>query len=97
MIIDLKKKKLGREISKNINNIYYSKEKIVFKNYTSFYEKKKKSKIYRNYTGYPGGLKKIEYGLMYKDNPKRIILNCLKGMLKKNKKSKRILSKIIFE
>ncbi|UOQ37974.1 50S ribosomal protein L13 [Candidatus Vidania fulgoroideae] len=97
MIIDLKKKKLGREISKNINNIYYTKEKIIFKNYTSFHKKKRKSKIYKNYTGYPGGLKKIEYGYMYENNPKKVILKCIKGMLKKNKNSKRILSKIIFK
>ncbi|UOQ33049.1 50S ribosomal protein L13 [Candidatus Vidania fulgoroideae] len=97
MIIDLKKKKLGREISKNINNIYYNDKAIVFKNYLSFHRKNKNSKIYRKHTGYPGGLKKINYGFMFEKNPKKIIIKCLKGMLKKNIRSKKILSKVSFK
>lgn len=94
--IELKDKSLGRTISENINRIYNS-NKILFKNHNLFIKKKKNSKIYKSYTGFPGGLKKKLYGFLYDTNPKFIILNCIKGMLKKNKKSRNVLSKIYFK
>ncbi|MGX7583032.1 uL13 family ribosomal protein [Candidatus Vidania fulgoroideorum] len=96
--INLKNKSLGRTISSNINRIYNSgKEKIIFKNHKKFIQKKCNSKIYKHYTGFPGGLVKNTYGFFYKNFPKKIIFNCIKGMLKKNRKSRKILSRLVFD
>ncbi len=47
--------------------------------------KKEKTKIYTNYSGYPGGLRKISYQKMMNDNPVLVIKHAVSGMLPKNK------------
>ena len=46
--------------------------------------KKAKNKIYRHYTGYPGGLKEISFEKLKIKSPTRIIEKAVKGMLPKN-------------
>lgn len=47
--------------------------------------KKSLSKVYTNYSGYPGGLKKINFADLLKKNPKEVIERALSGMLPKNR------------
>lgn len=47
--------------------------------------KKAAQKIYMNYSGYPGGLKRKTYEVVMKENPTRIIYEAVSGMLPKNK------------
>ena len=53
--------------------------------------KKKSQKLYKSYSGYPGGLKEITFGNLIEKNPGAIIKHAVLGMLPKNKlKDKRI-------
>ncbi len=47
--------------------------------------RKNKTKIYTNYSGYPGGLRKVTYEKLLEENPGLIIKNAVSGMLPKNK------------
>ena len=47
--------------------------------------KKALSKEYTNYSGYPGGLKKINFSDLLKKDPREVIKRAVSGMLPKNK------------
>jgi large subunit ribosomal protein L13 len=47
--------------------------------------KKAQSKKYTNYSGYPGGLKKINFSDLLKKDSREIIKRAVSGMLPKNK------------
>lgn len=47
--------------------------------------KKDQDKIYTRYSGYPGGLKKINFANLLAKNPQEIIRHAVSGMLPKNK------------
>lgn len=47
--------------------------------------KKPLSKVYTNYSGYPGGLKKINFEDLLKKDPREVIKRAVSGMLAKNK------------
>ena len=47
--------------------------------------KKLSDKIHYWHTGYPGGITKINMKKVRQDNPERIIMNALKGMLQHNR------------
>jgi large subunit ribosomal protein L13 len=47
--------------------------------------KKNLSKVYTNYSGYPGGLKRINFSDLLKKDPKEVIKRAVSGMLAKNK------------
>ncbi|MEK7597464.1 MAG: 50S ribosomal protein L13 [Patescibacteria group bacterium] len=47
--------------------------------------KKSLSKEYTNYSGYPGGLKKINFADLLKKDPREVIKRAVSGMLAKNK------------
>lgn len=47
--------------------------------------RKRTSKMYQNYSGYPGGLKEINFSELQKKDPLRIINEAVAGMLPKNK------------
>ncbi|MEK7599153.1 MAG: uL13 family ribosomal protein [Patescibacteria group bacterium] len=72
--------------------------KVEIKNYDliKISDKKMDQKIYKRYSGYPSGLKKIKLADVYKKNPKDVFLRAVKGMLPKNKLQKIILKNIIF-
>lgn len=46
---------------------------------------KSKAKIYKHYSGYPSGLKKISFEIQLQKEPKRIIEHAVRSMLPKNK------------
>jgi large subunit ribosomal protein L13 len=47
--------------------------------------KKLQQKEYITHSGYPGGLKRISYGIMLRTKPERVMEKAVKGMLPKNK------------
>ena len=55
---------------------------------------KKETKVYRRYSGYPGGLKETSYTkLKQKDSP-AIFIHAVKGMLPKNRLGRKIIEKL---
>lgn len=46
---------------------------------------KAKEKIYKHYSGYPSGLKKITFEIQLEREPKRIMEHAIRSMLPKNK------------
>ncbi|TSC71351.1 MAG: large subunit ribosomal protein L13 [Parcubacteria group bacterium Gr01-1014_70] len=47
--------------------------------------KKPQAKIYKRYSGYPSGLKKLSFEILFEKNPKRIVEHAIRSMLPKNK------------
>ncbi|MFA5928529.1 MAG: 50S ribosomal protein L13 [Candidatus Margulisiibacteriota bacterium] len=56
--------------------------------------KKLQDKFYYNYSGYPGGLKKVSLENLLKKYPDRVIREAVKGMLPKNKMQQPFLNKL---
>jgi large subunit ribosomal protein L13 len=52
------------------------------------------SKIYEEYSGYPGGLKQIPIAKVMEMHPERIVMHAIKGMLPKNTLGKEMLKKL---
>ncbi|HPS20691.1 MAG TPA: 50S ribosomal protein L13 [Candidatus Omnitrophota bacterium] len=55
---------------------------------------KANSKMYKFYSGYPDGLKEINFKDMMKKNPKYIIEHAVKGMLPKTKMADKIMKRL---
>lgn len=43
------------------------------------------TKIYTNYSGYPGGLRRVDFKTLLEKNPAKVIEHAVSGMLPKNK------------
>jgi len=98
VFIDLSGKTLGR-IVPSIAHILQGKNKTNYVPYLDMGDyivavnakkivvtgKKSQTKIYSQYSGYPGGLKQISYEILMKKNPTEIIYKAVSGMLPKNK------------
>jgi large subunit ribosomal protein L13 len=56
--------------------------------------RKLQDKMYRAYSGYPGGLKEIAAGKLLKTRPERIIESAVSGMLPKNSIGRKLLGKL---
>ena len=54
--------------------------------------KKEKDKSYFRHSGYPGGITQISLKKLRQDNPERIILNAVKGMLPHNRLGRKLLT-----
>lgn len=52
------------------------------------------SKIYEEYSGYPGGLKQIPIATVLAKHPERIVQHAIKGMLPKNTLGKEMFKKL---
>jgi large subunit ribosomal protein L13 len=109
-IIDAKNKKLGRLCSEialilqgkknpKYNPRLVGDDRVILKNYKeiSFDEYKLKNKKYYHHTGYVGNLKVKTLEQVWSKNPKKVILECVRKMLPKNKLNSRRLKNIIFE
>lgn len=46
---------------------------------------KQQTKIYKHFSGYPSGLKKISFEIQLQKDPKKIIVHAVRNMLPKNK------------
>ena len=56
--------------------------------------KKMSDKVYYHHSGYPGGLKKTHTGKLLKDNPEKVLLHAVRGMLPKNSLGRKMLKKL---
>jgi large subunit ribosomal protein L13 len=56
--------------------------------------KKTTQKLYKSYTGYPGGLREKSYEKMLVQKPKYILWHAVKGMLPKNKIAAKMLGRL---
>ena len=55
---------------------------------------KANTKVYRNHSGYPGGLKEISYKRLLEKQPEQIIKYAIKGMMPKTILGKQMLKKL---
>lgn len=106
-LVDLKGKVLGRELPR-ISTLLQGKHKVNYvANIDSgdnvvvinaahliLTGDKMDTKMYDHFSGYPGGLKKTKASDLLKNNPARIVLNGVGGMLPKNKLRDRRLARL---
>jgi large subunit ribosomal protein L13 len=52
-------------------------------------------KVYRRYTGYPGGLRQVQARRLLQSHPDRVIREAVLGMLPKNKLRKRMVGRLL--
>ena len=55
---------------------------------------KNENKIYYSHSGYPGGIKKINFKDLLDKDPEKVLRNSVKGMLPKNKLNRQIIKKL---
>ncbi len=56
--------------------------------------KKRKEKIYKHYTGYPGGLREITFEKLMEKNPTEVVRHAVKGMMPKGKLGRQMYKKL---
>ncbi|MDR1572149.1 MAG: 50S ribosomal protein L13 [Clostridiales Family XIII bacterium] len=56
--------------------------------------KKRKDKIYKRYTGYPGGLREISFEKLQAKRPNEIIRHAVKGMMPNGKLGRQMYKKL---
>ncbi|MDR3072710.1 MAG: 50S ribosomal protein L13 [Clostridiales Family XIII bacterium] len=56
--------------------------------------KKRKEKIYKRHTGYPGGLREITFEKLQAKNPEEIIRHAVKGMMPKGRLGRQMFKKL---
>lgn len=54
-------------------------------------EKKRISKLYTNYSGFPGGLRTLTLDEVMQKDPREVIIKAVRGMLPRNKRGNHIL------
>jgi large subunit ribosomal protein L13 len=55
---------------------------------------KAQNKVYRHYTGYPGGLREEEFTKRFERKPELIVQDAIEGMLPKNKMGRAMAKKL---
>ena len=55
---------------------------------------KNENKIYYSHSGYPGGIKKINFKDLLEKDPEKVLRNAVKGMLPKNRLNRQIIKKL---
>ena len=55
---------------------------------------KDENKLYFSHSGYPGGIKKINFKDLLEKDPEKVLRNSVKGMLPKNKLNRQIIKKL---
>jgi large subunit ribosomal protein L13 len=56
--------------------------------------KKEKQKVYRRYTGYPGGLREESLEHLRERRPEEIVIHAIRGMLPKTKLGRRMITRL---
>ena len=56
---------------------------------------KVKQKLYKNYSGFPGGLKERTYERVMKEDPTYILTHAVKGMLPKSRLGKKMITHLL--
>jgi large subunit ribosomal protein L13 len=106
-LVDLKNKILGRESTVIAKYLIGKSKKYYIPNLdcgdfvvvincekVKLTGKKEKNKIYMRFSGYPSGLKRKTFDIVRNENPKRIIIQAVSGMLPKNKLRKSMLKRL---
>lgn len=105
-IIDAKDKILGR-VATEAAHILRGKNSSAFEPHAMPHQKviiknislirvtggKEKTKVYKGFSGYPGGLKETSYRLMFIKDPKKVMEHAVRGMLPKNTVGRHVLRK----
>ncbi len=106
-LVDLKNKVLGREATR-IAVLLQGKNKpyfvpsldvgdhvvIINAQKVRLTGKKEDQKVYRRYSGYPGGLKEISYRQMLDRHPNKVVRHAVWGMLPKNKLRSKMIKRL---
>ncbi len=56
--------------------------------------KKRKDKVYKRHTGYPGGLKEVTFEEMLEKHPEEAVRHAVKGMMPKGKLGRQMFKKL---
>ncbi len=56
--------------------------------------RKGEQKVYKTYSGYPGGLREVVYNKMFDKDPTYVLRHAVKGMLPKNRLGARMLKRL---
>lgn len=56
---------------------------------------KAKDKLYKNYSGFPGGLKERTFERVMKEDPAYVLMHAVKGMLPKSRLGRRMLTHLL--
>ncbi|MDD5986480.1 MAG: 50S ribosomal protein L13 [Eubacteriales bacterium] len=56
--------------------------------------KKKHDKIYKRHTGYPGGLRELNFEQMMEKHPTEVVRHAIKGMMPKGKLGRQMFKKL---
>ena len=51
-------------------------------------------KVYYSHSGYPGGIKQINFKNLLEKDPEKVLRNSIKGMLPKNRLNRQIIKKL---
>lgn len=106
-LIDISKKPLGR-ITPEVSYYLQGKHKQNYVPYLDMGDnvvvvnaakikltgKKEETKEYLNYSGYPGGLKRVSFKRMMEKDPRKVVKRAVSGMLPKNKHRDRRLARL---
>ena len=106
-LVDLKDKILGREATK-IATLLRGKSKpyftpsldcgdyvvVINTRKVRLTGKKEDQKVYRRYSGYPGGLREIGYRRMLEKRPNEVVRHAVRGMLPKNKLRSKMIKRL---
>jgi len=107
LIVDATNKPVGR-LAAEVANILRGKNKAIFTPHLDTGDfvivinaekvrltgNKEEQKIYKDYTGYPGGLKEATASRIRETNPTRIVSQAVRGMLPKNRLGRQLFSKL---
>lgn len=106
-IVDAKGKTLGR-LASQVASILKGKHKPIYSPHMDTGDfviivnaseveltgKKMQQKVYRHYTGYPGGLKEVSYEKLMKDKPEKAVYQAVWGMVPHNRLGRKIIKKL---
>ena len=56
--------------------------------------RKREQKVYRRYSGYPGGLKQIPFSIQMEKDPTKVIRHAVRLMLPKNRLGRKMLKRL---
>ena len=56
--------------------------------------RKAEQKVMKRYTGYPGGLRQVPYGVVRESHPERLVEQAVRRMLPKNRLGRQMFSKL---
>lgn len=106
-IVDAERKTLGK-VASRVASILRGKHKSTFTPHVDCGDyvivinaekvevtgRKRKNKIYKRHTGYPGGLKEVTFQQLQAAKPEEIIRHAVKGMMPKGKLGRQIYKKL---